>query len=142
MVDIAVVSEADGVHLGQNEIPVSAARKLADRPLIVGVSTHNLKELNAAIESGCDYVGIGPAYSSPTKPHLEVAGLDYVHEALEVLSKTNIFHVAIGGICEENLSELLDTGVSAIAVSKAIEHTTSPENSFKTLKSMLLNHSQ
>ena len=70
--DIAALSDADGVHLGQDEIPVSCARKLANQPLIVGVSTHNLDELQHAIDSGCDYVGIGPAFASPTKPHLNV----------------------------------------------------------------------
>ena len=84
-VDIAVLSGADGVHLGQAEIPVHKARNLARIPLIIGVSTHSKEELQQALASGCDYAAIGPAFVSPTKPHLQVAGLDYLKIALPVL---------------------------------------------------------
>lgn len=137
--DIAALSDADGVHLGQDEIPVSFARQLAKRPLIVGVSTHNLDELQHAIDSGCDYVGIGPAFASPTKPHLNVSGLDYIKQAIPILEQAGIFHVAIGGINSQNLPSLLEIGVRAVAIGSAVSHSGNPANSCNTLKNTLLN---
>lgn len=137
-VDIAVLSDADGVHLGQNEISVSDARKLARKPFIIGVSTHDLKELENAIETECDYVGIGPAFPSPTKPHIKVAGLDYLKQAVPILDKAGIFHVAIGGINSNNVSDVLQTGIRTVAISSAIENSVDPKSSCKTLKNMLL----
>jgi thiamine-phosphate pyrophosphorylase len=138
-VDIALLSGADGVHLGQTEIPVSCVRQLARRPLIVGVSTHNTDELRAAIDAECDYAGIGPAFASPTKPGLTVAGIDYIHRAVSELEKAGIFHVAIGGINSDNLRQLLDVGVKAIAVSDTITSAPHPSERCKTLKQNLLN---
>ncbi|RKY13756.1 MAG: thiamine phosphate synthase [Planctomycetota bacterium] len=140
--DIAILSDADGVHLGQNEIGVSCVRQLAKRPLIIGVSTHTLDELSAAIDSGCDYVGIGPAFASPTKPKLNLAGIGYIRQALAVLEQTGIFHVAIGGIHSQNIPVLLDIGVRAVAVSSALTHSGNPAESCNTLKNTLLNSEQ
>jgi thiamine-phosphate pyrophosphorylase len=137
--DIAVLADADGVHLGQDEIPVSCARQLAKRPFIVGVSTHNLDELQHAIDSGCDYVGIGPAFASPTKPHLNVSGIDYIKQAIPILEQAGIFHFAIGGIDSQNLPSLLEVGVKAVAISSAVSHSENPANSCNTLKNTLLN---
>jgi thiamine-phosphate pyrophosphorylase len=136
--DIAVLSAADGVHLGQDEIPVSCARQLAKSPLIVGISTHNIDELQHAIDSGCDYVGIGPAFVSPTKPHLSVSGLNYIKQAVGILEQAGVFHVAIGGINSQNISTLLDIGVKAVAVSSAVSLSEKPGNACKTLKNTLL----
>jgi thiamine-phosphate pyrophosphorylase len=136
--DIAILSNADGVHLGQTEIPVSCAKKLAQYPLIVGLSTHNLDELRHAVDSGCDYVAIGPAFASPTKPHLNVAGPDYIKQAIPVLNQSGVCHVAIGGINPHNISSLLDLGVRAVAISSAISHSENPADSCKTLKDTLL----
>ncbi len=138
-VDIAVLSEADGVHLGQNEIPVSAARQIAKGPLIVGVSTHDLNELNAAIDAGCDYAAIGPAFASPTKPNLTISGLDYINQAVPILRQAGIFHVAIGGINSQNVTALLNAGVRAVAVSSAITEPENPAIPCNTLKNILLN---
>ncbi len=136
--DIAVLADADGVHLGQDEIPVSCARQLAKRPLIVGGSTHNLDELRRAIDSGCDYVGIGPAFASPTKPHLNVSGLDYLRQAIPILEQAGLFHVAIGGINLQNIPALLEIGVKAVALSSAVSDSKNPADSCNALKNTLL----
>ena len=138
-VDIAVLSNADGVHLGQDEMPVSYARQLAKQPLIVGVSTHNPDELRCAIDSECDYVGIGPAFASPTKPHLNVSGLDYLRQAIPILDQAGIFHIAIGGINLHNIPSLLKIGVRSVAISSAVSHSENPADSCNTLKNTLLN---
>jgi len=139
-VDIAILSGADGVHLGQHEISVSDARKLAKGPFIIGVSTHNIDELHNAVESGCDYAAVGPVFPSPTKPRLVVAGLDYLQKAVPVLDKAGILHIAIGGIHSKTITDLLRIGIRTVAVSSDIEHSKDPGRSCKTLKSMLLNH--
>ncbi|MCI0499097.1 MAG: thiamine phosphate synthase [Planctomycetales bacterium] len=140
--DIAILAGADGVHLGQDEIPAAKARQLARSPLIVGVSTHNPDELARAMADGCDYAALGPAYISSTKPHLQAAGPDYIRYALGLLEQAGTFHVAIGGINANNLPELQQIGVKAIAVGDAIIGANDPALSCKTLKSMLLNPPQ
>ena len=136
--DIAVLTEADGTHLGQNEIPIQAARNLARTPLIFGASTHSENELQQAIASGSDYIAIGPAFPSPTKPALQTAGLDYLKNALPLLNNAGIFHVAIGGINQNTINSLIDIGVQTIAVSSAVCNTENPEKACKALKERLL----
>jgi thiamine-phosphate pyrophosphorylase len=119
-VDIAVAAGSDGVHLGQNDMPLDAARRVASSPMIFGVSTHNLDELNAAIAAGADYVGIGPAFVSTTKPHIQVAGLEYIKMASEITQREGVSHVAIGGITLDNVKNVLVAGAKAIAVSSAL----------------------
>ena len=76
--DIAALVGADGVHLGQDDLPLLQSRQLQLRPMIFGRSTHSLKELKLAVEEGADYVSVGPVFASPTKPNLNVAGLEYL----------------------------------------------------------------
>ena len=137
-VDIAVLSEADGVHLGQDDIPVHKARCLARMPLIIGVSTHSQQELSKAIDSGCDYVAIGPAFPSPTKPHLQTAGVEYLKEALPILDQAGMYHVAIGGIDHTNIDSLLNIGIKTVAVSSAICDAENPQKNCEALRERLL----
>lgn len=135
-VDIAVLSEADGVHLGQDELPPEAARTLLKRPILVGGSTHTTDELREAIAAGFDYVGVGPAFASLTKPGLKVAGLEYVRQTVAVLKGTGIRPVAIGGIGPENLPAVLETGIEAVAVAAAVSDA--PEAMCRRLKDILV----
>ncbi len=135
--DIAVLSGADGVHLGQDELPPQAARTLEKRPLLIGGSTHSAAELEAATEAGFDYVGVGPCFASLTKPHLTPAGLEYTRLAAVRLAGTGIRPIAIGGITEANLPVVLKTGIEAIAVSSAVLED--PENACRKLKNILMN---
>lgn len=136
--DIAVLVDADGVHLGQEDISVQDARKLAKTPFIVGISTHNERELERAIAAGCDYVGIGPAFQSMTKPQVKVAGLDYLRQAAELLEGTGIYAVAIGGIDVVNAGQVLATGIKRIAVSASLCTSANPAQYCKALKEKLL----
>jgi thiamine-phosphate pyrophosphorylase len=135
--DLAVCSKADGVHLGQDDIDIAEARGLALSPLITGRSTHSIDQLNAAIAERPDYVALGPVFATSTKPSAEVVGLEYVKEALDILSQTDIPHVAIGGINLENLSEVLAAGVRTIAVSSAVMDSADPAGTCKAMKDML-----
>lgn len=136
--DIAILAGADGVHLGQDEIPVRQARRLSPMPLIIGVSTHSQEELDDALGSGCDYAAIGPAFPSTTKPDLSLAGVEYLKIALPQLERAGLWHTAIGGITPGNLPSLLAIGIRTVAVSAAVCGAENPEACCKTLKEMLL----
>ena len=133
-VDIAVAAGADGVHLGQNDLPVDQARRLQLAPLIIGRSTHSLQQLHAACEQLPTYVSLGPVFSTGTKPTAEPVGLDYVKQGVEILGRTGIGHVAIGGITLDNVEDVLNAGATAIAVCSAATETSDPTVACQALK--------
>ncbi len=133
-VDIAVASGADGVHLGQNDVPVGQARKLQLGPLIIGKSTHSPAQLTAAIAEMPTYVSLGPVFPTPTKPNAEAVTLHYVKQALPILSDTGIGHVAIGGITADNIDSVLSAGAKTIAVSSAVTNSPDPTAACRNLK--------
>ena len=124
--DIAVAAGADGVHLGQNDLPVEQARRLQLGPLIIGKSTHSPEQLCAACDKCPAYVSLGPVFATPTKPTAQVVGLEYVRQAKEILNRTGIGHVAIGGITLDNVGEVLSAGAGAIAVCSAVTKANDP----------------
>jgi thiamine-phosphate pyrophosphorylase len=127
-VDIAAASGADGVHLGQNDLPLEQARKLQLTPLILGKSTHSPAQLAAAIAELPTYVSLGPIFATLTKPEAQPVGLEYIKNALPILSGTGICHVAIGGITLDNLDAVLKAGAQTIAVSSAITGSPDPKD--------------
>ena len=133
-VDIAVAVGADGVHLGQNDLPVEQARKLQLVPLIIGKSTHSLKQLHAACQQCPTYVSLGPVFATDTKPTAEPVGLDYVRQATEKLANTGIGNVAIGGITLDNVEEVLNSGAASIAVCSAVTEAGDPTAACRALK--------
>jgi len=133
-VDIAVAAGADGVHLGQNDLPTEDARSLQLAPLIIGKSTHSLEQLHAACEQLPTYVSLGPVFTTGTKPSAEPVGLDYVKQGVEILSSTGIAHVAIGGITLDNIEDVLNAGARAIAVCSAVTESADPTTACKALK--------
>ena len=133
-VDIAVATGANGVHLGQNDLPVEQARKLQLAPLIIGKSTHSLEQLRAACKERPAYVGLGPVFATETKPTAKAVGLDYIRQATEKLAKTGIGNVAIGGINLDNIEDVLNAGAGAIAVCSAVTKAADPTASCRALK--------
>jgi thiamine-phosphate pyrophosphorylase len=133
-VDVAVVAGADGVHLGQNDLPVEQARKLQLAPLIIGKSTHSLEQLHSACGEYPTYVSLGPVFASKTKPTVEVVGLDYVRRATEELANTGIGNVAIGGIGLDNVEEVLKAGAFSVAVCSAVAEAGDPTAVCRALK--------
>lgn len=115
--DIAVLSGADGVHVGQQDLSAIEARKIVGKDRIVGVSTHNLEQARQARLDGADYIGVGPVFVSPTKPRDFLPGLDYARQAAAEIGLPSI---AIAGITPENLDQVLETGVSGVAVTAAV----------------------
>lgn len=132
--DVARLAEADGVHLGQDDMPIREARRIVGTQMMVGVSTHNLDQLQQAILEGADYVGIGPTFGSHTKEFDNLAGLDYVRAACEA---TSLPAFAIGGINVENVKEVIAAGCRRIAVSHAICAAEDPRRLSRSLRYLL-----
>ncbi len=122
-VDLALAVEADGVHLGQTDLPIAVARRLLGSQRIIGRSTTNPDEMERAISEGADYIGVGPVYSTPTKPDKPAAGLDYVRHAA---AHAAVPWFAIGGINTDNLAEVLQAGAERVAVVRAIMEAENP----------------
>ena len=123
-IDIALASDADGVHLGQEDLPVPVARHLATQcrpgqPFWIGLSTHNPDQARAAVASGCDYIGVGPVFATFTKPDLRVpvTGLEYIRWAVAAIP---LPQVAIGGIDLGNFSQVVTAGARCCAMIQAV----------------------
>jgi thiamine-phosphate pyrophosphorylase len=136
-IDIAVAADADGVHLGQNDLPVECVHRLQTKPMIVGKSTHSVEQLRHACDELPTYVGLGPVFATPTKPDAPAVSLDYVKEAKAILSETGIYGVAIGGISTENVEEVLDAGADCVAVCSAVTNSSDPAGECRSLKSKI-----
>lgn len=132
--DVALISGADGVHLGQEDIPLRQARKLSGRGFIIGISCHNVDQALKAQEEGADYIGIGPVYGSATKPGCRAIGLNALRR---LKNRINIPYFAIGGINTGNIEEILDTGCRRVAVCKAILGDIHPAQAAKHLSGRL-----
>lgn len=115
--DIALAVEADGVHLGQQDLPVPVARKLLGPDRIIGVSVHDLPQAREAVAFGADYLGVGPVYPTSTKQIEQAVGLDLIREIKENL---DIPIIAIGGINPENVAEVIQGGAHGVAVISAL----------------------
>tara|TARA_B100001121_G_scaffold292035_1_gene293333 strand:+ start:4951 stop:5991 length:1041 start_codon:yes stop_codon:yes gene_type:complete len=117
-IDIALAADADGVHLGRDDLPVAEARRLAGGQLIIGASTHGPSEAQAAVDAGADVLGVGPMFTSRTRPDLEPAGAERLAKHVAAWSDTP--HLAIGGIDRANLPLLIESGCRGIAVCDAV----------------------
>jgi thiamine-phosphate pyrophosphorylase len=133
-IDIALAVEADGVHLGQGDLPPALARRLLGPGKLIGRSTHAISQLRQAVADGCDYVGVGPVNATPTKPGREPVGLDYVRQAA---AESPIPFFAIGGIEAANLAAVQAAGGSRVAVVRAITEAVDPAAASRQLLEML-----
>lgn len=112
--DVAVLAGAVGVHLGQDDLPVASARALLGKEKIIGLSTHNQEQLEAAQALAVDYLALGPVFATATKADTEpVVGLDRLRE---LRRRTDRPLVAIGGITTENAASVLAAGADSVAV--------------------------
>jgi thiamine-phosphate pyrophosphorylase len=133
-VDLALAVDADGVHLGQQDLPVAAARQLLGAHRIIGRSTTNPEELARALQEGVDYLGVGPVYATPTKTDKAIAGLDYVRYAA---THATLPWFAIGGIDGENLSEVMEAGAQRVAVVRAVIKSKAPAEAAQQMNAQL-----
>ncbi len=135
-VDIALASNADGVHLGQDDIDIITARKLLGISKIIGVSANNSTDINNALKNGCDYIGVGPVFQTSTKKDKEALGI----EKIKSLTKDiKIPWFAIGGINKENITSLKNNGISKIAVVSGLLNSKDPREEAKIILKKLSN---
>ncbi|MEM6553593.1 MAG: thiamine phosphate synthase [Planctomycetota bacterium] len=118
--DAALLVGADGVHVGQGDMPAEAVRRLVGRQVLVGVSTSRVEEAEAAQRAGADNVGVGPMFLSQTKVKDTLAGPAYLRDVVRSEQLGRMPHLAIGGITPENVGVLVDVGVQGIAVSSCV----------------------
>jgi thiamine-phosphate pyrophosphorylase len=132
--DIAAAVQADGVHLGQEDLSMKDARAIVGTRMLIGISTHNIGQARAAVLDRANYLGAGPTFPSRTKSFEDFAGLEFLRElAAEIRLPT----FAIGGIHAENLPEVLATGVERVAVGSAVTEAKDPGSAARALLCML-----
>ncbi|MBM3248924.1 MAG: thiamine phosphate synthase [Candidatus Omnitrophica bacterium] len=132
-IDVALASRADGVHLGQEDIPVEIARRIVGNNLLIGVSCHSLKHAKIAQKLGADYIGIGPVFPTTTKVKEPAIGLKILKE---IQKNIRIPSFAIGGIDLNNVVSIKERGISKVAIGKAVckaKDIDKTVNSFKAL---------
>jgi thiamine-phosphate pyrophosphorylase len=117
-VDLALAVGADGVHLGQDDLPILAARNLLGKTAVIGISTHTLEEATLAQEEGADYIGFGPIFATKTKSNPKApVGISAI---LAVKRKTHIPLFAIGGIERQHLSDIFSAGADGVVAISAV----------------------
>jgi thiamine-phosphate pyrophosphorylase len=129
--DLAVLSRADGVHVGQEELSVHDVRQIVGPNTLVGVSTHDIEQARQAVQGGANYIGCGPTFPSGTKQFTDFPGLDFLRQ---VAAEIALPAFAIGGITLENLPQVLATGFHRVAVSGAITDSDDCESSARAFQ--------
>ena len=132
--DIAALCGADGVHVGQDDLSVTDARRIVGPDAIVGVSTHDIEQVTSAARLAPDYIAVGPIFASETKPQPCVAGPATLREAR---AKTSLPIVAIGGINADRATEVLECGADALCVCSAIIAAADPESATAEFRAIL-----
>lgn len=131
-ISIALAVGADGIHVGQDDLPITEVRKLVGENMIIGLSTHSPEQGEKAVEDGADYIGVGPIFSTMTKENV-CAPVGYQY--LEYVEKNiNIPYVAIGGIKSHNIEEILKRGAKRVAI---VSEIVGAENSYEKTKELI-----
>lgn len=141
-VDLALSVKADGVHLGQDDLPILEARRLArvaGTSLRIGKSTHSFQQALQAERENADYIAVGPVFATPTKPSYPPVGLALINQVRECLQ---IPFLAIGGIDLSNMHAVLEAGASRVAVVRAIFGAPDPEQAARALREKIAQQAQ
>ena len=132
--DLVAAVGADGVHVGQDDMPVAAARELLGPDRIVGLSTHTPEQIEAAARADVDYIGVGPVHATPTKPGRPAVGLELVEYAA---AHAVMPFFAIGGIDRSNIASVTGAGASRVAVVRALTEAGDPARVAADLRAAL-----
>ena len=134
-VDVAIASQADGVHLGQDDFPLTLARKLMREDVIIGGSAVTLEDAQKCLVEGADYVGFGPVYPTDSKPDASApTGIELMEKAIQAVP---LPFIAIGGIQAKNVAEVMRAGVYGIAVISAVCCQADPKEATQMLSHAL-----
>jgi len=134
-VDVALVSGADGVHLGQEDIPIKDARKLLGKNKIIGGTAHNMREALACEKAGADYIGYGHIYPTASKHKPDKP--KGTAKLKEIVNRIKIPVIAIGGITQENLSDVVKTGVHGAAFIGSVLKSKDPVKTIKEIRKII-----
>ena len=134
-VDIALLSGADGVHLGPDDLSIAGARRVAGDGLLIGASASTVDAARQAFDAGADYIGCGPAFATPLKARKAVIGPAGIAAVTEALRPAPVF--AIGGINASNLDQLIAAGIARVCVIRAVGDAADPEAATRRLRAML-----
>ncbi|MBN1911415.1 MAG: thiamine phosphate synthase [Pirellulales bacterium] len=132
--DLALLAKADGVHVGQDDLPVKAVRSIVGPEMLIGVSTHSIEQARAAVLDGANYLGVGPVFPSKTKEFADFPGLDLVRA---VSAEIRLPAFALGGIDQQNLPEVLEAGLNRVAVGAAVTASDNPATAVVELLKVL-----
>ncbi len=138
-IDIAQILDADGVHLGQDDININLARKIIGDDKIIGISTHKPQDAIYAFENGADYIGVGPVFKTPTKPNTAPVSLEYVKWVSENIP---LPFFAIGSINENNFFDAINAGATKIAVIRAIMNSNDVQKTVENFNKVLNENNQ
>ena len=134
-VDIAVLSGADGAHLGPDDLSIEAARRVSGDRLLIGASASTVDAARAALAEGANYIGCGAAFATPVKSEKRIIGPEGVAEVAGALAPVPVF--AIGGVDESNVEQLTALGLSRVCVIRAVADAADPEQATRRLRAML-----
>ena len=138
-VDIAIATDADGVHLGQDDLPPSVVRQLPGfHGRLIGRSTHSLEQARAAMKDGADYIAVGPVFRTPTKAGRPAVGTGLVSEVAAIADRP---FVAVGGIDHDNAATVVGAGARALAVVRAVYDAADPAESARRLHEAIVTRS-
>ena len=129
--DLAVACGADGVHVGQEDTPVTRAREIVGNDVIVGLSTHSMKQAQAGCRSGADYIAVGPVHATPTKEGRPAIGVEPIRYAAAHVS---VPWFAIGGIDTGTVGDVVRAGARRIVVVRALADADDPEATARALR--------
>ncbi len=132
--ELALQAGADGVHVGQDDLPVDAVRRLVGPDVVIGLSTHSPMQFDAGLESSADYLSAGPVWATPTKPGRPATGLELIRHAAAFATKP---WFAIGGIDDHNIAQVVKAGARRAVVVRAIRDAADPAAAASALKSAL-----
>ncbi len=135
--DLALACAADGVHVGQDDVPPAVARAILGPDALIGLSTHAPAELGTARREPIDYVSVGPVVATPTKPGRPGTGLDYVRTAATLLGEEGIPFFVTGGASPDSLPELMAAGASRFVVVRALTESPDPVSIVHRLRKLV-----
>ena len=136
--DLAVAAEADGVHIGQDELPAPQARAILGDRRLVGVSTHTVDQVHTAVTDGADYIGCGPVFAGTTKCFDRYVGPQFLSDVHQATKRTPLPAFAIGGITIKNVDQVTAAGFHRIAVTGAVRDAADTKSAIKELKQKLV----
>jgi len=134
--DIAIAADADGVHLGQDDLPPSVVSQLPGfHGRLIGLSTHSLEQARAAMDEGADYVAVGPVFPTPSKAGRPAVGTGLVSEVAAIAERP---FVAVGGIDHDNAPSVVEAGARALAVVRAVYDAVDPAEAARRLHELIV----